>query len=193
MITVGINILNGLIKYLKNNGCFIIMKIIIRKSNNNDLNDVFNLHNLCFSFNDRWYKNAISQYINNSIIITTENENIIGVLLQGNFMLMTPNEQFTPYIHNFINENKIYKSPSDEEVSGIVMICIHPDFRNQGLATKLIEHHNKLNNDSSYLCTRLSNNNAISLYLKNGYKNIGIIKDKYYLPIEDGYIMVRDN
>jgi len=155
------------------------MKVIIRKSNINDLNKIYDLHNLCFSFNDRWYKNAITQYIDDSIVIETEDNNIIGILLQGYFIPVIGNEEMIDNINSF-----------KEKVFGILMLCIHPDYRNNGLATKLINNHKKLNIDKElYLCTRITNNNAISLYLKNKYKYIGTIKNKYYLPQENGYFM----
>ena len=155
------------------------MKVIIRKSNINDLNKIYELHNLCFSFNDRWYKNGITQYIDDSIVIETEDNNIIGVLLQGKFIPVIGNEEIIDTTDKFT-----------DNVFGIVMLCIHPDFRNKGLATKLINNHKKLNiNKKLYLCTRLTNNNAISLYLKNEYKYIGTIINKYYLPSENGYFM----
>jgi len=159
------------------------MKVIMRKSNIKDLEEIYNLHNLCFSFNDRWYKNCISQYIDNSIILEI-NKQIIGFLLQGKFKPILKDEEFISEM-NIIDDKEIHN-----DVYGILMICIHEKFRNKGLASKLINQHLKLNqNKKLYLCTRITNTNAISCYLKNGYKHIGIIKNKYYLPVEDAYIM----
>ena len=164
----------------------ILMNIIIRKSSIEDLDNIYNLHNLCFSFNDRWYKNAISQYINTSIVIEY-NYNIIGILLQGDFIPIIGDEELIVVDAININ-NKNYR----QNVYGISMLCIHPDFRNKGLASKLIKNHINLNENKEdiYLCTRISNTNAISLYIKNGYKYLGNIKNKYYLPVEDGYLMI---
>ena len=158
------------------------MIVKIRKSNIIDLDNIFILHNLCFSFNDRWYKNAISQYIDNSLVIEYNN-NIIGILLQGNFIPLTNKE---------ILINKLDNESLNKEVYGIVMLCIHPNYRNKGLASKLINIHINLdkNHNNFYLCTRINNTSAIELYKKNGYIHIGNIKDKYYLPAEDGYLMI---
>ena len=165
------------------------MKVTMRKSVINDLDKIYNLHNLCFSFNDRWYKNSISQYIDNSIILENNNE-IIGFLLQGNFKPVLDDEEFIKESEILVNEKEL-----KNDVYSIVMICIHPNFRNKGLASKLIVQHIKLNQNKEilYLCTRITNTNAISCYLKNGYKSIGIIKNKYYLPIEDGNLMIYKN
>jgi ribosomal protein S18 acetylase RimI-like enzyme len=158
------------------------MKLLIRKSLYSDLEEIYNLHILCFELNDRWYKNAISDYIDNSIIIEYKNK-IIGVLLQGNFKPLIGNE-----IANI--ELDILK----KQVYGIVMICIHPNYRNKGLANKLITNHFNLNpNKILCLCTRITNTSAISLYIKMGYTHLAIIKDKYFLPIEDAYFMIYNN
>ena len=64
------------------------MKLQIRKSNINDLYNIYDLHIKCFiNKSDHWYKSIITQYLNNSIVIELINENkIIGVLLQGNLI-----------------------------------------------------------------------------------------------------------
>jgi ribosomal protein S18 acetylase RimI-like enzyme len=161
------------------------MKIIIRKSSIDDLNQVFNLHNKCFSFNDRWYLNAIRQYIDNSIVIEYD-KNIIGVLLQGEFIPVLDNEKYISIIEN----NKNYNN----SVYGIVMLCVDTAYRNLGLATKLIDMHKQLNKKKTlYLCTRRSNEYAISLYIKNNYINVGYIENKYYLPSEDAFLMMYNN
>ena len=72
------------------------------------------------------------------------------------------------------------------------MICIHPDFRNKGLARKLInlyidEHKNRL----ICLHTRKSNN-AFDLYLKLGFIHIANIKDKYFFPNEASCFMIKE-
>jgi len=58
------------------------MEIILCKSNKEDIH---NLHLLCFSFDNHWYKNAFRDYIDNSLVIEYDNL-IIGVLLQDNFI-----------------------------------------------------------------------------------------------------------
>lgn len=177
----------------------------MRKSNIDDLDNIYNLHNLCFTFNDRWYKNAICQYIDDSIVIVTEDNEIIGVLLQGNFNpILNDEELVLPNIDDRLvipnidkglvvpNIDKDLVVPNiDDEVFGIVMICIHPDYRNKGLASKLINTHIRINNEKKlYLCTRITNTNAILCYKKNGYELIGNIKNKYYLPVEDACFMI---
>jgi len=65
----------------------------------------------------------------------------------------------------------------------LLNICIHPDFRQQKIATKLLKYmlnisiFMKANN--LFLEVRKSNTQAINLYKKNGFKQIGTRKDYY--------------
>lgn len=176
------------------------MKIKIRRSCNDDIDKIFDLHSLCFSKNDCWYKSAIANYVNNGIVIQViDTNNIIGVLLQGNIL---PCSNFDKTSEFFSNET--FESVNDygsvffddnlhkKEHMGIVMICIHPDFRGKGLAKKLIEKHFQ-DNKGKLVClnTRKSNHNAISLYKSMGYIHIGNIPNKYFLPNEDSVFMIK--
>ena len=78
--------------------------------------------------------NIIEQNINLSYVIEYNN-NIIGILLYG---MIVPCDSSD--IDNLEVINNTYKD-SDyyiKQINGITMLCIHPDFRNKGLATKLI-------------------------------------------------------
>uniref|UniRef100_A0A6C0H8C7 N-acetyltransferase domain-containing protein n=1 Tax=viral metagenome TaxID=1070528 RepID=A0A6C0H8C7_9ZZZZ len=155
------------------------MEIILRKSNRNDLDNIYNLHLICFSFGDHWYKNAICNYIDNSLVIEYNTE-IIGVLLQGYFI---------PIINNDILDKPLNIKHNDL-VYSIVMLCINPNYRNNGLATLLLNEHINQLTQNSYLNVRKSNITAIKRYINVGYIIIGLIKNKYYLPVEDSYIMM---
>lgn len=167
------------------------MKLIIRNSNQNDLEKIYELHKTCFSENDHWYKSAIKHYLNDSIIIETLENDIIGVLLQGCFTPNCDNDICSPITINgniFINNNN-----HNIEQYGIVMICIDNKYRNIGLAQKLISKHFDLNNNK-ILClnVRKSNINAFNLYKKMGYEHIINIKNKYFLPTEDSLFMIKN-
>lgn len=179
------------------------MKVKIRRSCNEDVESIYNLHTKCFMQSDHWYKSAIKNYVNNGIVIENlKTHELIGILLQG---LMTPcNKKFD--IEDDDNYKEDIFEPVDDigkafveqkthykEIYGIVMICIDPNFRGKGLGKKLIEKHFNDNPDK-LLClnTRRSNINAYSLYKKMGYIHIGLIKNKYFLPNEDSIFMIRD-
>jgi ribosomal protein S18 acetylase RimI-like enzyme len=166
------------------------MKLLLRNTDNSDLIKIFNLQVKCFETSDRWYKSIISQYLDNSIVIETLNKTIIAVLLQGNIIPCDKNDIIIPssnYGNGFIENNLQFT-----ELFGIVMICVHPRYRRKGLSEKLIKKHFELNKDK-LLClnTRNSNINAINLYNKMGYLEIGTIKDKYFLPNEDSKFMIK--
>lgn len=165
------------------------MKIKLRKTINSDLESIYDLQNKCFNNSDRWYKCIISQYLNTGLVLEHDN-NIIGVLLQGNIISCEPSDKFEILNDNgteFINNNDHFK-----EIYGITMLCIDPNYRKKGLAQILINKHFNINqNNMLCLNTRNSNINAINLYKKMGYNNILLIKNKYFLPEEDSRFMIK--
>ena len=183
------------------------MKVKIRRSTNDDLNGIYDLHIKCFSLTDQWYRANIINYLNNGIVVELNNK-IIGVLLQGMI-------RACELPHNKSNDVAVIfdKNPKDDvfealntngelfqnnnlhynEFNGIVMICIDPRYRSKGLAKKLIEKHwNDNLNKIVCLNTRRSNIKAYSLYKFLGYDHIAYVKDKYFLPNEDAIFMIKD-
>ena len=177
------------------------MKLKLRTSKNEDIDKIYNLQLKCFNINDAWYKQIICQYINTGLVIENENNEIIGVLLQGN---LTPcnikydfynkcdyNEDIFEPINNdgvlFFNNNKHH-----DNYHGILMICIDEQFRKKNLAQKLILTFFEQNKNKTVgLFTRKSNINAYNLYLKMEFNHIGNINNKYYNPIEDAIFMIK--
>lgn len=181
------------------------MKIKIRRSCQTDLDSVYDLHKKCFKESDCWYKSNIRHYLDKGIIVESIKEDtkkVIGILLQG---FITPcnkkydcdenigtdynEDQFDPVNETgkyFLDNNIHFK-----ELYGIVMVCVDPDYRNRGIAKKLIKKHFQ-DNPNKLLClnTRRSNINAYSLYKKIGYEHIAFIKNKYFLPTEDSIFMI---
>jgi ribosomal protein S18 acetylase RimI-like enzyme len=168
------------------------MKLKIRRSNKDDIDKIYDLHNKCFEPGDQWYKSYIIQYLENSFVIeNNETKELFGVLLQGPIVAFNLNETFELINKSgeIFKDQKLYLEP----IQGITMLCVHPDFRNKGLASKLIELHLKeYKNELICLHTRKSNP-AFNLYKKYGYEHIVTIKDKYYSPTEDSYFMILSN
>ena len=167
------------------------MKLKIRRGEPKDLDKMYEMHLKCFDKNDCWYKSAMANYINDSIIIEIIDEidfgRIIGILLQGNITPCDKDEVITKNnIDIDIDGHKSY--------SGIMMICVDPEFRGKCLGNKLIEKH-FLDNPNKLLClnTRKSNIIAQKLYNKMGYIHYGDIKNKYFLPNETSHFMIYDN
>ena len=73
-------------------------------------------------------------------------------------------------------------------------IAVHPSYRRQGLACRmmdaLFEECRKLSIDEASLEVRVSNAAAIALYERYGFVNSGIRKH-YYQDGEDAYNMIR--
>ena len=162
----------------------------IRDSKNDDIDNIYNLQTECFSRSDLWYKAIIQQYLDNGYVIENNNNKIIGVLLHGDINACDRGEVFMPLNDkgiDFVNNNL-----QNEKFNGIVMICIHPEYQKQGLATLLINKYFDINKQSNNcLFTRKSNTKAINLYNKMGYNQIGFIPNKYFFPNEDGSFFMK--
>ena len=177
------------------------MKVKFRRSCNDDLENIYNLHIKCFSSSDHWYRSHIKNFLNNGIVIESNN-NIIGVCLQGT---ITPCTRITGSLFSDFNMNDTFEPTNDngkefleneihyKDLHGIVMICVDPSYRGKGLAKKLIEKH-LIDNKDKMVClnTRRSNISAYSLYKKMGYIQVAFIKNKYFHPTEDSIFMIYD-
>ena len=76
----------------------------------------------------------------------------------------------------------------------ITNIAVHPDMRKKGIASEILEELIKSANscEKIFLEVRESNNAAICLYEKYGFKQCGIRKNFYHSPQENGIIMIRE-
>lgn len=80
----------------------------------------------------------------------------------------------------------------------LLNICIHPDHRRQGLASRLIEelleHARRKRASLALLEVRVSNEIACRLYMRLGFNEIGL--RKHYYPArrgrEDALVLARD-
>ena len=74
-------------------------------------------------------------------------------------------------------------------------IAVSPDYRKQGIAQQLINKMFELFKQKDItritLEVRESNNSAKNLYIKNGFKAIGIRKNYYTFPTENGIVMEK--
>lgn len=75
----------------------------------------------------------------------------------------------------------------------ILNVTVHPDFRKKGIATRLVLQMIDLLDKEScrtiFLEVRLTNNAAIGMYQKAGFRIISARKNYYTLPVEDAVIM----
>ena len=78
----------------------------------------------------------------------------------------------------------------------ITNVAVNPQNRKEGTGEKLvralIEEAAKEGVKRYVLEVRVSNQAAIHLYEKTGFKSVGIRKDFYERPVEDAYVMIRE-
>ena len=79
------------------------------------------------------------------------------------------------------------------EEGELLNIAVSPDYRKRGIAQQLINKMFDIFKQKDVtritLEVRESNINAKNLYLKNGFKPIGIRKNYYTSPLENGIVM----
>lgn len=79
--------------------------------------------------------------------------------------------------------------------AAITNIAVHPDFRRQGIASKLLTSLFDFAKEKGIgqisLEVRVSNSPAISLYEKHGFEKAAVRKNLYTHPIEDGIVMLK--
>lgn len=77
----------------------------------------------------------------------------------------------------------------------VTNVCVASEYRRQGIAQQLLNeliaegHHRGI--FSLFLEVRESNLPAQKLYEKNGFQNVGMRKNFYEKPVENGIVMAR--
>lgn len=134
---------------------------------NMTLNDFYELEPIFSEFDDFW----------KPINLKSELENVNSQCLVAKID------------NNIVGFAGIWFSVDDAHITNI---AVHKNYRHIGIGSKLLEkliflakQHNKT---SLTLEVNTKNTNAQKLYLKFGFKNLGIRK-KYYKNFEDAFIM----
>lgn len=156
------NIFEGINNLIKSN---LFSAIEIKVATYDDIVDISNIENECFSC--PWSQNAIRES-------------------------MDANTSF--YIGCVNNKTVAYMGLSKIVGEGYVTnIAVLPQFRKQGIAKALLEYVILQNSNLEFISleVRVSNSNAISLYEKFNFKNVGLRKRFYTNPIEDAIIMTK--
>ncbi|MCB5228995.1 MAG: ribosomal protein S18-alanine N-acetyltransferase [Candidatus Cloacimonetes bacterium] len=79
--------------------------------------------------------------------------------------------------------------------ASIASIGIHPDFQRRGYASRLLRHTLRMFKEVGiskvFLDVRPSNRAARNLYLKHGFRYLGVRKGYYQSPPEDALVMAK--
>lgn len=145
------------------------MDITIEKMDKSHISAIAEIERECFS--TPWSENALSEEL--------ENPN-------SRFFVAVIGDKVIGYggMHSVIGENYIDN------------IAVTSSYRKMGVATEILQQLVKTaeneNGDFISLEVRESNEAAISLYEKSGFARVGVRRNFYQKPIENGIIMTKE-
>ena len=143
--------------------------MIITNMREQHVSQVAELEKLCFS--DPWSESSVASELNNQLalwLVAEDNGRVAGYV--GSQTVMGE--------------------------SDMMNVAVHPDYRKQGIATTLIvglvEELRKRESHCLTLEVRASNENAISLYQKLEFQQVGCRKNYYRNPQEAALILRKE-
>lgn len=143
--------------------------MIISLMNKSHVLQIAELEQLCF--NDPWSENSIASELDNRLslwLVAMENEKVIG----------------------YVGSQTVLGE------TDMMNIATHPDYRNQGVASclinALIEALTEQGSHSLMLEVRVSNAQAIRIYEKFGFVEVGRRRNYYRNPKEDALILRKE-
>lgn len=140
--------------------------LVIKKATPDDAYDLSLIENQCFS--TPWSENSLREFVN------TESSYVLTALVD---------DKTVGYIG-------MYHSFGEGDITNVAVM---KDYRNLGIAKKLISELIALSRESGISVLRLevrqSNISAISLYKKFGFFEVGIRKNYYSHPKENAVLM----
>ena len=147
------------------------MNVLVSFMEESDLDNILEISALSFAIS--WSKNSYLQELSNPIakyLVAKIDGKVVGFI--GTWVVL------------------------DE--AHITNIAVHPNYRNHGIASKLLEeliaHCKSLGCVAFTLEVRASNKAAKSLYMKYGFENAGVRKGYYEDNKEDAILMwLREN
>lgn len=143
--------------------------IVIRKMSNQDIPEVAAIERECFSM--PWSEKSFEDSL---------------ALSYAHFYIAESGDRIAGYVG-------LYNVADEGDITNIAVL---PQYRRKGIASRLISEVIRFSEELGIrainLEVRESNKNAISLYTKNGFKNVGIRKNFYEKPVENAIIMVLE-
>ena len=143
--------------------------MIITKMTQTHVAQIAELEKLCFS--EPWSEKSVASELDNSLA----------------FWLVAEDEG---RVAGYIGSQTVM----DE--TDMMNVAVHPDYRKQGIATALIvglvEELRKMGSHSLTLEVRASNDNAIRVYQRLDFQQVGCRKNYYRNPKEDALILRKE-
>ena len=143
--------------------------IAIKEMNANHVPQIAELERICF--HDPWSENSIATELRNPLacwLVAVDGELVVGYV--GSQTVM--------------------------DMSDMMNIAVHPDFRRKGIAQMLVERLvdalKARQSLSLMLEVRASNVSAQALYEKMGFQQVGLRKNYYRNPKEDALILRKE-
>lgn len=143
-------------------------RLNVREARSEDLEEVYRIETVCFG-SDAYDPSLLLLYLNlspDTFLVAEEGGTIVGYAIG---LVRKWNE------------------------AHVVSIAVHPKHRRKGVATalmrELLKRFSEKGAKAVRLEVRVSNEAAIKLYEKLGFKKVGVIK-RYYADGEDAYLMV---
>ena len=143
--------------------------MIILKMTEQHVPQVAELEKLCFS--EPWSERSVASELNNPLAL---------------WLVADDNGRVAGYIGS--------QTVMDE--TDMMNVAVHPDYRKQGIATALIvglvEELRKMGSRCLTLEVRASNENAIRVYERLDFQQVGCRKNYYRNPKEDALILRKE-
>jgi len=145
-----------------------VERLSVREAKSEDLEEIYRIETVCFGA-DAYDTSLLLLYLNlspDTFLVAEENGKIVG------------------YVIGLVRK---------WGEGHVVSLAVHPKQRRKGVATALMKELLRRFSDKGLKAARLevrvSNEAAIKLYEKLGFKRVGII-ERYYADGEDAYLMV---
>ena len=143
--------------------------MIIERMKRDHVSQIAELEKLCF--HDPWSENSIASELDNKLslwLVALDEQRVIGYVGSQTVLGQTD----------------------------MMNIAVHPDWRQQGIASSLIltliQALSECGSQSLMLEVRASNQTAISVYHKLGFTEVGRRKNYYRNPKEDALILRKE-
>lgn len=162
--------------------------MIIREMTPDDIEQAAAIEEQCFSL--PWSKKSFLDSISREDTIFLVAEQSEGQVTQQQEKLLGRTNVLQSNGCHVMGYIGMYLAFEEGEITNVAVL---PECRKQGIGNKLVVAMQNAGKERGLerivLEVRVSNTNAISLYKRNGFAELGIRKNFYEKPVEDAFIM----